>query len=758
MKQFLYLSDVQHPDDSVETWRISVLRIILLSGFLLCLWIVVHSSYQAITVNLYHVIVLCVSFYAVMGLLLWASRRHYSIAAYGLLVTILAAGVCINLFAISGYLHMFGALIWYATPLVALLLLGTRAALGFALLNILAFMALLAKLDLSQYSGIERELPDANLYIQALVFMFFNGCLPLAAARTISAANKLSEQRRLNIQMLTEQNALYQSLFLQTAAAQLIVDENERLVDINARAINVLELDAKPVDGTPLSDLLLHVNVRNHADGRLASIECAHRHYEVASTAMQAEGHYLLTLNDISAKKHLRVALQHHDQAEKRARFIDGASGLHNRAWLQRGLQEWQPAPGGRGKLLAVNVRNHGYLEQRFGQRYYLDVLRLVANNLQQLLATVGMSQPVCLLNHRVLGVLCDGDQIAQQRVFEQLADVSLSTGVDTPQGRALPDLRLGVATVLPSTQSREQVIDNAIYAAEHGVAFCNDFTPEHREAFLQQQEITLLLSEAIDEQELGLAFQPKVTGQGSVIGMEALLRWRSAVLGNVSPAMFIPMAEQANLIQRITLYVIEQVCKHQQRWQAQGYSPVPVAVNISALDLDQPTFVTQLTQMLQRYAVRPQQVVIELTESAASIDPDATLQGVRTLREWGFYVALDDFGAGYSGLAKLTHLPVDEIKIDRHFVTDIESNHRKQQVLGAIYAMCESLGIHALVEGIERDEQFHLLASLGYDLFQGFGFSRPLSIDAVDRWYANGQPALSLQTEMNREPTCEMD
>jgi len=217
------------------------------------------------------------------------------------------------------------------------------------------------------------------------------------------------------------------------------------------------------------------------------------------------------------------------------------------------------------------------------------------------------------------------------------------------------------------------------------------------------------------------------VKGDGRLLGLEALLRWHSPVIGVVSPAVFIPIAEKSGLVTQLTNWLITKVCAQINSWQTAGLKVVPIAINISGNDLDQEYFHEHLVNSLVEFKIQPQLVEIELTESARSLDHGKALATTRYLANWGFCITLDDFGIGYSGLSKLISYPVKKVKIDRQFIKGIHKDERKAKVVEAIIAMCKVCHVDILAEGVEEFEEVDKLLLLGCSVFQGYVFSKPI-------------------------------
>jgi diguanylate cyclase (GGDEF)-like protein/PAS domain S-box-containing protein len=231
-----------------------------------------------------------------------------------------------------------------------------------------------------------------------------------------------------------------------------------------------------------------------------------------------------------------------------------------------------------------------------------------------------------------------------------------------------------------------------------------------------------------VNGDELRMFLQPKVDVRGcQVVGAEALIRWEHPVRGLVMPADFIPVAEKTGLIRQVTEWVLEQACRQCAAWEAEGRVPVPVAVNVSASWLAGRGLIDHIRQLLQRYQLEPSSIVLEVTESLLARDIGNCIESMRELRQLGVAISLDDFGTGYSSLSYLKVMPLDELKLDRAFVTDIGNSKRDQSLAASIITLAKRLELNVVAEGVETKAQAQILAAMGCYVQQGFLYSKPV-------------------------------
>ena len=238
-------------------------------------------------------------------------------------------------------------------------------------------------------------------------------------------------------------------------------------------------------------------------------------------------------------------------------------------------------------------------------------------------------------------------------------------------------------------------------------------------------------MHEALEANAFRLFFQPQVNRRGVVIGAEALLRWPLDGGPMVSPAEFIPLAEDTGHIVQLGLWVLRTACAQLARWQTDDSTRhLKIAVNVSARQFHQPDFVASVKDTVRAAAIDPCRLELELTESAILSDVDETIRRMNELRALGIRFALDDFGTGYSSLSYLKRLPFDQLKIDQSFVRDMAQDNSSEAIVRAILAISRSLELEVVAEGVETPAQRDLLLARGCEMFQGYLFGKPVPID----------------------------
>ena len=240
-------------------------------------------------------------------------------------------------------------------------------------------------------------------------------------------------------------------------------------------------------------------------------------------------------------------------------------------------------------------------------------------------------------------------------------------------------------------------------------------------------------LHKALEKDEFMLYYQPQIESMtGDIVGLEALIRWNNSEIGLISPAEFIPLAEETGLIIPIGDWVLRTACKQNKKWQDAGYSPVPVSVNISTIQFQEVSFVDKVIDVLKETELDPTSLHLEITESIAIKDTEFTINTLDKLQEIGVKIALDDFGTGFSSLGYLNKFKINVLKIDSSFVRDIGEDD--STITKTIIVLGKSLNMEVIAEGVETNEQFNYLKGAGCDIIQGYLFSRPLPADQVEK------------------------
>lgn len=265
-------------------------------------------------------------------------------------------------------------------------------------------------------------------------------------------------------------------------------------------------------------------------------------------------------------------------------------------------------------------------------------------------------------------------------------------------------------------------------YVKQQGRNDVQFFTPGMDAATLDRGKLESDLQHALARNQFVLHYQPKAEAQdGQLSGAEALIRWQHPERGLVMPATFIPVAEECGLIEAIGNWVIREACRQARAWQDQGLTPTRVAVNLSAFQFRNGTLLATIREALAEHRLDPGYLEVEITESALMSDPEESVSILRKLSDMGVQVSVDDFGTGYSSMSYLQRFPIDKLKIDRTFISDVTSSNDDASIVSAIVSLGHTLKLKVIAEGVETPEQLEFLQMLGCDQYQGFHYSKPM-------------------------------
>lgn len=242
-------------------------------------------------------------------------------------------------------------------------------------------------------------------------------------------------------------------------------------------------------------------------------------------------------------------------------------------------------------------------------------------------------------------------------------------------------------------------------------------------------------LRRALERNELSVYYQPQVDiHTGKTVSAEALVRWNHPKHGLISPANFIPLAEEMGLIIELGNWVLTEACSTLKAWQSQGLELQKIAVNLSSLQFKQSDLLEQTQKVLKETGLEPKFLELELTESIIMNDADSTVELLHALKDMGVRLSVDDFGTGYSSLNYLTKFPLDELKIDKSFIVDVDSDRHNASIVTAIVAMAKSLGLEVVAEGVETEAQLGFIAEQGVRVVQGYYYSKPVSYEMFEQ------------------------
>ena len=444
--------------------------------------------------------------------------------------------------------------------------------------------------------------------------------------------------------------------------------------------------------------------------------------------------HYVSTLVDYSQRKA-------DEEAIRQLAFYDGLTHLPNRRLLMDRLQQALASSArthNHGAVMFIDLDNFKYINDTLGHHHGDLLLQEVARRLQgavrecDTVARLGGDEFVVMLENLSAQPqeAASHVQTVTQKILNVLGQSYSLAGNDINNSCSI-----GVALFCEHQVNAEDLMkhaDLAMYQAKSaGKNTLRFFDPSMQAAVMQRVALEKDLRCALHRQEMKLLYQPQVHLDGQLLGAEALVRWQHPKHGMVSPADFIPLAEESGLILPLGLWVLEEVCKQLALWAGQPErSHLTLAVNVSGRQLRLPDFVPQVQAVIERTGAPPERLKLELTESLLLEDKEDTIVKMTALRAVGVQFSLDDFGTGYSSLAYLKRLPLDQLKIDQSFVQEMVTEPRDAAIVRAIVSLAESLELSVVAEGVETAEQRDCLARNGCHAYQGYLYGRPGPIE----------------------------
>jgi diguanylate cyclase (GGDEF)-like protein/PAS domain S-box-containing protein len=477
----------------------------------------------------------------------------------------------------------------------------------------------------------------------------------------------------------------------------------------------------------------LAASLEHEPSGKRVEIEAVRRDgsefpVELSITSIRRDGLLFFSafLRDISERK----------QAEARIRYLalfDALTGLPNRTQLEEHI----------AYAVSLAKRNNGHIALVFldldhfknindtlghsvGDRLLIEIAARLQNGSreQDTVARLGGDEFILLLP--------DSNEDGVRRVAEKLLESISRPFIDEKGNELTVSSSIGIAFYPNDGEDFETLLknaDTAMYRAKkdgrNGYCF---FTQQMQARSVRNLEVENALRQAVARNQLELYYQPQISAvDGKLIGAEALLRWHNPELGSISPAEFIPIAEEGGLILAIGEWVLRTALTQLKSWMDRGMSPIIVAVNLSAVQFRHAALPQLVSTILDELQLPPEFLELELTESAAMHDPVAAIGIMNNLHERGIRMSIDDFGTGYSSLSYLKKFKVYKLKIDQSFVRDISTDPEDKAIVNAVIQMAHSLGLKTIAEGVETESQLEFVQSQLCDEVQGYYFSKPL-------------------------------
>jgi diguanylate cyclase (GGDEF)-like protein len=458
--------------------------------------------------------------------------------------------------------------------------------------------------------------------------------------------------------------------------------------------------------------------------------------------AEQAEKHAAELAELLKKEEKTSEALRISKEAFEHSAMHDALTNLANRANLTGALTDLiQGCKQNTSKcfcILFLDISRFKNINDSLGHTIGDKVLVIVAKRLQRLVrekdvvARLGGDEFAVILNDLPSVEIAEG---IAQKIHDKISEPLSLSG-----NSIFIDLNIGIAPFELEYETPEEILRDADiamhYAKETGSGVAV-FDKELRARFLDKITLESDLRFAIERNELSMHYQPLISlKDGGLMGFEALLRWHHEKRGFISPAQFIPIAEDSGLIIPITSWILDQTCNQLAKWQqlSPSYNDLIVSVNISGKHLAKESLLDDVKSSLKTSRVAPQALKLEITESTAMENAEYTIRLLNRLKEIGVQLSIDDFGTGYSSLSYLHRLPFDTLKIDRSFVYSVGENGENSEVLQTIISLAKNLKMRVIAEGIETENQLSLLQNLGCDFGQGYLMSKPLPAEEMEK------------------------
>ncbi len=688
--------------------------------------------------------------YALIGLgwglspALFAPYVHFE---YRLLLAVLVLGVC------AAALPMFAAVpkVFRVFAVALMMPVILRSMFGGAGVN--HEMSMMAAIFLAVMVVAATRLGQT---LRAALRMQFNNDELVASLKDEVATRKAAEQAALQSTAVARASQARFEQLAAVASEGLVFHDGGLILNTNQAFARMLGTTPDALVGRSPEEFVLPGQ-----RARLRAMMQSRRDAEYEITLIDAQGREVPLIVhsrdfDYEGRRVRLAALRDvSDQraAEDKVRYLaqhDGLTGLPNRSQLVESLrQSLSLARRQQFKLglLMFDMDRFKGINDSLGHDAGDALICAVADRLKRnLRAEDFIARPGSDEFLVVLPYVNDSQDLARaalklQRSFEQPFVIEGQDMFVTPS--------IGIGTFPDDGDTPEQLIlraETAMYQAKKGGGNGFAFYAAEMSALARENlNLETHLRQAIENREFQLHYQPQLDLQsGSIVGVEALIRWDRPGQGMIAPLKFIPVAEMSGLIVPIGEWVMQEACRQAQDWQARGAERIGVAVNVSARQFRDPALITKIAQCLESTGLDPRLLELELTESIVMDDPVNSAARLNEIRDLGVSISIDDFGTGYSSLSYLKQFPIDTLKIDRSFVRDVNVDPHNAAIVTAILAMARQLQIAVVAEGIETPEQQAFLAEHGCGIGQGYYFSKPMPAAECEKQFAR-RPARPL-------------
>jgi diguanylate cyclase (GGDEF)-like protein/PAS domain S-box-containing protein len=566
------------------------------------------------------------------------------------------------------------------------------------------------------------------------------------------AHNDLATSKKL-AEDIADDLKIYANAFESSGEGILITDRNNLIININTafttqtgyKLEDVYNKDPKILASgdTPKStfkEMWKTLEQENFWQGELWDrTKSGERYPQWTSISAICDNHhqvmfYIASFTDISKRKETEAHIEH-------LAHHDALTGLYNRISLVDRLEQSLAIAQRNNKQVAVlfidldrfkNINDS--LGHHMGDKLLIEVAKRLKSCVRKsdIVARIGGDEFVIALtnmnSHSYVNIIAN----------DMLQAVSQEYNIEGEDLATSPSI--GISVFPNDGDNVDDLLRNAdvamYHAKEQGRNNYHFFTESMFVAARERQKIEHELRIALDNKQLEIYYQPQIdTIGGHICSVEALARWNHSSLGNITPDVFIPIAEESGLIIELGKFVLDQACFQLAQWRNQGFINLRMAINLSVKQLQSMSLVDDISLILEKYQIEGKDIELEITETSVMTDPEFAVQQLNTIRNLGVGLAIDDFGTGYSSLAYLKRLPIQTLKLDRSFVRDIETDQNDAEICMATLALAHNLGLVVVAEGVETVTQYQFLLKHKCNFIQGFLFSKPLEAQKVSKF-----------------------
>ena len=598
--------------------------------------------------------------------------------------------------------------------------------------------------------------PIVGMLLTTLHFFFRQQEADEAMRRgRVEAAEREAAQSALHVQALEVSEQRFHSAFTHASIGMALVSADGQVRQVNRALIGLLGADENAMVGQPLEALfhegdaetfasLLARVQRREVDAITAELRC--RHSDGSDVWVALDGSFfdnpsaeasslIVQMQDITARRSAEARLQH-------IAFHDSLTGLPNRSrfheHMARAIERVQADPQRRFAVMFLDFDRFKLINDSMGHSagdaFLIQVARRIRDNVRP-------GDVVARLGGDEFAVLCeDLEREAHAVTLAERLQLVLGEPLQISGTEISTSASIGITFSTIGYQLPEEVLrdaDIAMYRAKAaGKARHALFDAGLHQQVTDRVRLEGELRRAVEAGHLSVAYQPLFNlASGKLTGFEALARWQHPIQGLISPAVFIPIAEETALIGPLTDFVLDAACRQLKLWQSRSaaFAGLSIQVNVSGNDIAHSAFAQRVTRAIVAARLQPNHLTLELTENVLMDRVDGAVDTLTRLRDLGVGLSIDDFGTGYSSLSYLSTLPIDSLKIDASFVRGMRNGSKEAEVVRAIVTLGASLGKSVIAEGIETESQFDQLRGMGCESGQGYHLSRPLAVENVE-------------------------